>query len=113
MDPAQTDGRISRVENALQQVMAATRAATAQGQQDLAQVRLELAKVRAGVTAPPPAPAATETPAPLPREPNVGARTLRWRPYHLQRLPVQLLNNLLLSAAHLRLRRCPVDLHYK
>ncbi|CAL8364395.1 unnamed protein product [Arctogadus glacialis] len=67
MDPAQTDDRISRAENALPQVMAATRAATAQGQQDLAQVRQELAKVQAGATAPPPAPAATETPAPLPR----------------------------------------------
>jgi hypothetical protein len=44
MDPAQTDDRISRMENALQQVMAATRAATAQGQQDLA-VRQELANV--------------------------------------------------------------------
>ncbi|CAL8403651.1 unnamed protein product [Arctogadus glacialis] len=63
MDPAQTDDRISRVENALQQVMAATRAATAQGQQDLAQVRQELANIH---TAPPPAPAATETHAPPP-----------------------------------------------
>ena len=73
MDPAQTDDRISQVENALPQVMAATRAATAQGQQDRAQVRQELANVQAGATAPPPAPAATKTPAPPPREPNMGA----------------------------------------
>ena len=73
MDPAQTDDRISQVENALQQVMAATRAATAPGQQDLAQVCQELANVQVGATAPRPAPAATETPAPLPCEPNVGS----------------------------------------
>ncbi|CAL8301117.1 unnamed protein product [Arctogadus glacialis] len=66
MDPAQTDDRISQVKNALQQVMAATRAATAPGQKDLAQVCQELANVQVGATAPPPAPAATETPAPLP-----------------------------------------------
>ncbi|CAL8404525.1 unnamed protein product [Boreogadus saida] len=58
----QTDDRISRVENALQQMMAATRATTAQGQQDLAQVRQELVNVQAGASAPPLAPAATELP---------------------------------------------------
>ena len=46
--------------------------ATAQGQQDLTQIRQELANVQIGATAPPPAPAATETPASLPREPSVG-----------------------------------------
>ena len=45
---------MSRVENMLQQVMAATMAATDQGQQDLAQVRQELANVQASATAPPP-----------------------------------------------------------
>ncbi|CAL8352424.1 unnamed protein product [Boreogadus saida] len=62
MDPAQMDDRISRMESALQQVMDVT----AQGQQDLIRIRQELANVQTGATASPPAPAATETPVPLP-----------------------------------------------
>ena len=68
MDPAQTDDRISRLESALQHVIAAT----AQGRHDLTQICQELANVETGATAPPPDPAATETPASLPREPSVG-----------------------------------------
>ena len=68
MDPAQADDRISRMESELQQLMEAT----AQGQQDLTQIRWELANIQTGATAPPPAPAATKTLAPLPREPSVG-----------------------------------------
>ena len=62
------DDRISRMESALQQVMDVT----AQGQQDLIQLCQELANVQTGATPSPPAPAATETPVPLPREPSVG-----------------------------------------
>ena len=60
MDPAQTDDRISRMESELQQLMEAM----AQGQQDLTQIRWELANIQTGATAPPPAPAATKTLAP-------------------------------------------------
>ncbi|CAL8350021.1 unnamed protein product [Boreogadus saida] len=66
MDPAQMDDRISRMESVLQQVMDVT----AQGQQDLIRIRQELANVQTGATASPPAPAVTETPVPLPREPS-------------------------------------------
>ena len=62
------EDHISRMESALQQVMDVT----AQGQQDLIRLCQELANVQTGAIPSPPAPAATETPVPLPREPSVG-----------------------------------------
>ena len=92
MDPAQIDSRISRMEGILNQLVAASAAASAENQQGLAQVRQEMASITqslglspallgasssspalASASAPPPVSAGVSAPLPSLREPNVGA----------------------------------------
>ena len=95
MDPAQIDDRISRMEDMLNQLVAASTAASAENQQGLAQLRHDLANIHsrtqslaqspaslgastsspasASAVAPPPVAAGVGAPLPSPREPNVGA----------------------------------------
>uniref|UniRef100_A0A8C4GGX2 CCHC-type domain-containing protein n=1 Tax=Dicentrarchus labrax TaxID=13489 RepID=A0A8C4GGX2_DICLA len=95
MDPAQIDDRISRMEDMLNQLIAASAAASAENRRGLAQVRDEMANIHtrtqaleqspasleagssspasASAAAPPPVSAGVGAPLPSPREPNVGA----------------------------------------
>ena len=93
MDPAQIDDRISRMEDMLNQLVAASMAASPENQQGLAQVWHELMNIHArtksleqspaslgasssspaSASALPPVSAGVSAPLPSPREPNVGA----------------------------------------